>query len=269
METFVFPKYLVRHLILLLAIQTATEVAACRYNVRDVGFVDFRATVYKLYLFVADDTSPDVRGRINDLADAVLADSNIHFEAIPDSEKTDPQAVELLGQLQLETIPAAVLSVADRQPLVIPVPEDREQMTPTFESLVSSPLRDTFLKKLKDVYALVLVVHGADSEQNNQSLEAARSSIEEISKFMHDMPKASGEPPELLELPWSQRTGEKVLLWSLGIDVENPEPAAVVLYGRGRIMGAVLKGLKISETHFDRFLSIIGLDCECGLDRRG
>lgn len=261
-------KYLVGYLVLLLTIQSVTEVSACKYNIRDVGFVDFGADVYRLYPYVAQDTSPEIRNRINDLAAAVFADSNIYFEGISDSDKTNPQALELLGQLQLETFPTAVLTVADRQPLVIPIPEDHEQMTMTFENLLSSPLRETLLKKLQDVYALVLVLHGADSERNTRALETARSSIAEISRFMDNMPKASGNPPELLELPWSQRAREKVLLWSLGVDEEDPQPAAVVLYGRGRIMGVVLKGQEISETHLDQYLSIVGLDCECGLDRR-
>ena len=259
---------MVRYFLLLLAIHTATDVSACKYNIRDVGFIDFGSDVYRLYPLVAEGTSPDLLIRMNDVADAVLSDANILFEEIPDSDEANPQTMEILSQLKPETFPAAVLTVADRQPLVIPISEDPEQVTAMFEDLISSLLRDTLLKRLKDVYALVLVVHGADSERNTLALEAALSSVEEISQFMHAMPKASGEPPELLELPWSQRAGEKVLLWSLGIDVEDPEPAAAVLYGRGRIMGGVLKGLEISETYLDRFLSIIGLDCECGLDRR-
>ena len=85
---------------------------------------------------------------------------------------------------------------------------------------------------------------------------------------MDAMPKASGQPPTILELPFARRSEEKVLLWSLGIDQKDPQPSAVVLYGRGRMMGTVLKGLDISDNKLDHYLSMIGLDCECGLDRR-
>jgi len=261
-------KYGTGYLVLLFVFLTAAEVTACRYNIRDVGFVDLGSDIYRLYGYVDGDTSTDLQAHMNDLAQAVFLDSNILFERVPVQGMTNPQATELLSQLQLKTFPVAVLSIAERDPLVIPVPTDRDQMAATFEKLIASPLRETLLKKLKDVYALVLVVHGPDSEQNTWARDAAQSAISEVTQVMSLMPKASGRPPVLLELPFAQRAEERVVLWSLGIDENDTEPAAVILYGRGRMLGKVLRGLEISGTKLNQFLSIIGLDCECGLDRR-
>lgn len=107
------------------------------------GIVVFLALtfLYRLYPLVAEGTLSDLLIRMNDFADAVLADADILFEEIPDSDESHPQAMEILSQLKSETFPAAVLTVADRQPLVIPIPEDPEQVTTTFESLTSSPRR--------------------------------------------------------------------------------------------------------------------------------
>ena len=45
------------------------------------------------------------------------------------------------------------------------------------------------------------------------------------------------------------------------------EPSIIVLYGRLRRMGPVLTGLEISTEKITNLLSVIGADCECGLDR--
>ena len=61
---------------------------------------------------------------------------------------------------------------------------------------------------------------------------------------------------------------EQVLLWNLGLDAETIDaPAAAVFYGRARRMGPLLEGEDVSERNLTGLLSIIGADCECGLDR--
>jgi hypothetical protein len=256
------------NLIFLFVLLIATEGAACKYNVRDVGFVDFGTDVYRLYGYVSDDADSDFQEHLKDLSETIFADSNVQFELISDEGGTDPQAAELLTQLRIEAFPTAVLSMKEREPLIIPMMTDREQVAATFKGLVSSPLRETLQKKLRDVYALVLFVHGTDTEKNDQSRNVVQSAISQITQVMGAMPKASGNPPELLELPLAQREQERILLWSLGIDPVDSHPVAVILYGRGRMLGQALKGLDISERKLDQYLSIIGLDCECGLDRR-
>ena len=46
-----------------------------------------------------------------------------------------------------------------------------------------------------------------------------------------------------------------------------PEPQAVVLMGRGRRVGEMLRGGLITRTALQEALAVIGQDCECGLDR--
>lgn len=47
----------------------------------------------------------------------------------------------------------------------------------------------------------------------------------------------------------------------------TPEPQALVLMGRGRRVGEMLRGGLITRTALQEALAVIGQDCECGLDR--
>jgi hypothetical protein len=57
-------------------------------------------------------------------------------------------------------------------------------------------------------------------------------------------------------------------LWSLGIDRIPDEPLAFVLYGRGMIIGEALDYKQILEGGLYKYMSMIGADCECGLDKK-
>jgi len=45
-------------------------------------------------------------------------------------------------------------------------------------------------------------------------------------------------------------------------------PQVVILYGRGRMIGPVLSGERLSQPSVSAILNTIGLNCECGLDRK-
>jgi hypothetical protein len=255
-------------IVLLSALLFTADASACKYNIRDVGFVDLGSDRYQLYGCAGGGASLELQERLSRIGQTAVADSNIHFELVTGQEPDQSPAGEILSGLRIDTFPAAVLNIAEREPLVVPLPTEHEQMAATFATFVSSPIRETFLKKLKDVYALVLLVHGTEERQNNLARDAAQSAVEKISQVMGMMPKASGKPPELVELPFAARSEEQVLLWSLGIDQKDPAPAAVIIYGRARMLAKVLHGEEITVETLNRFLSVIGLDCECGLDRR-
>ena len=54
---------------------------------------------------------------------------------------------------------------------------------------------------------------------------------------------------------------------SLGITEDNAnETSVAIIYGRGRIMGPVLQGEQITERKLFNLLTVVGADCECGLD---
>jgi cell division septation protein DedD len=61
-------------------------------------------------------------------------------------------------------------------------------------------------------------------------------------------------------------------MWALNLaeyaaDTPPEDAAAVVLYSRVRRMGPNLRGKELTPEFVTKFLSVIGADCECGLDR--
>ena len=62
--------------------------------------------------------------------------------------------------------------------------------------------------------------------------------------------------------------GEQAFLWSLGIEEVTDAPRVVILYGRGRMIGPVLDGDRLNRESISAILDTIGLNCECGLDRK-
>jgi hypothetical protein len=54
---------------------------------------------------------------------------------------------------------------------------------------------------------------------------------------------------------------------SLGITEEDANQTSVaIIYGRGRIMGPLSQGKQITERKLFNLLTVVGVDCECGLD---
>jgi len=116
---------------------------------------------------------------------------------------------------------------------------------------------------------VVLLIEGADAEQNKRAKAAASGAIKRISMQMEMMPKSIAHPPVLIVIGSDSLSREKILLWSLGLDAEKVnKPYAAVLYGRARWIGPLFEGEQITENNLAAVLFVIGDDCECGLDQR-
>ncbi len=86
---------------------------------------------------------------------------------------------------------------------------------------------------------------------------------------MGRLPKRIEKPPHLIKLTQQQIESEKLLLWSLSInDLKQTEPYAAVIYGKGRRLGPILRKEHITGSTLYDILSIIGLSCEYGLDKK-
>ena len=91
----------------------AHPVSACRYNVRDTGFVDFGTEPYYLYGYVREDTPADIASAFRQISYAVLTDSNIEIEIINIDRQKDHPAVKYIDLKRIESFPAAVLVLQD------------------------------------------------------------------------------------------------------------------------------------------------------------
>lgn len=258
---------LVRWIVLLTALAaglaTALSSHACRYNVRDLGFVDLESQVYQLLLPDLATLSKDRREKIGRMVDAALLDSNVILPAT--SSETAP------GQVGADTV---VLRSPDGERLGIALGGaiDGAELPPGLEgvlaSLITSPAREALVRHASEGFAALLLVEGTDPLANRRAREIASESIDQVRGQMASLPKTIAQPPTLIPLSTSEFARERVLLWSLGFGTNSsgPEPTLAIVYGRARRIGPLLRGEAITTARIHHVLATIGADCECGLD---
>ena len=252
--------------------QTA-PVSACKYNVRDTGFVYFGDRPYHLFGYVKENTPADAVSVFEQVPPAVLMDSNVRFEIINIEEQKEHGAVKYLESHNIKSFPAAVLVSPDGQSLVVEVGQAGENFKRTLwsavEEVVSSPKRDEIVEQISEAYAVILLFDGVEQQGNEKARRAAAGAIERMDRQMKFLPKAIAKGPALVVVGREDFAEEENLLWSLGLDSEEiSEPRAAIIYGRARWIGPLIKAERITEDILINLLYIIGADCECGLDRR-
>jgi hypothetical protein len=265
---------------------------ACRYNVREVGFVDLGIERYRLYGYVDQNTPAEITSSFEQISYAALLESNIEAEIIDVNQQKDHPAIKYLDSLQLAALaagqiqtfpsarvragPSAVLVSPDGQTLAVPLTKpgsaarDFEQaLRSALDDILSSPKRNEILQQVAKAYGVVLLIESADGEQNKKAKEAVRGAIKQVAGQMQYLPKPIAHPPALIEVSQASLSQENVLLWSLGLDKDKlDQPHAAVLYGRGRWVGPMFKGEQITQDNLTAVLFVIGEDCECGFDHR-
>lgn len=134
--------------------------------------------------------------------------------------------------------------------------------------ILNSPVRTELTNDFVDVFSVVLWVEGKDDQMNVELENFIQRDCDRIKNIMPHMPKEVRNGPKVVRISINEFEEEKLLLWSLGIEQPPEEPIAFVLYGRGRIMGGALVAAEIAESKLFNYMSMIGADCECGLDRK-
>jgi len=246
---------------------------ACRYNVRDVGFVDLGTEPYYLYGYVSQDTPVAITSSFQKISSAALMESNIKAEIIDIEQQKKHPAMKYLDIRRIKSYPAAVLVSPEGRSLLVPVTKPGQPFEQTLwsalDDVLSSPKRGEIIQQVSKTFGAVLLIKGAEQEENERVQDAVSGAIETISMQMKTMPKPIAQPPVTVVIEPELFSKEKILLWSLGLDADKVDrPHAAVLYGRARLIGPLLKGEEITETRLTNILSVIGADCECGLDRR-
>ncbi len=269
------PQYLL--LLLALCLPSASSVRACLYNVRDLGFTDLGDRPYVLNVYWPAEQSAPEAGLLHTTCAAALDQSNVTASVVPTGTEADPSAMELLRFWDLIP-PAAVLVEPEGRSLALPFPGDPvggtsqafsdAQVDALLERVATSPLRTRMLEHLASAYALVLVLEGPDDRANSRACELATEAVATIEERMPQLPKRIDEPPQILRLPCGERAQERVLLWSLGAtEVAAAETQVAVVYGRGRRVGPLLGQKELSTARLEELLTVVGLSCECTLER--
>ena len=244
---------------------------ACRYNVRETGFLYLGSRPYYFYGYVNEDTPAHMTSTFKQISHALLKDSNIHFELIHIRHQKDHPAIKHLDLWQVHSYPAAILVSPDGQSLILQVhkkdePFDRT-LKLTIQNILSSPKREEIIEKAMETYGVILLLEGKDTEKNNRAREAISSAIERITRQMRLMPKRITHPPAWISVTPESYSRERILLWSLGLDDDKINaPHAAVFYGRGRWIGPLMNAREITETNLANILYVVGADCECGFD---
>jgi len=253
-----------------LSIQTQ-PVFGCRYNVREVGFIDVGVETYRLFVYLPQAVPPDEVARLKETADAALVDSNVRFEVVAADADANHPAMEFLAIHGITNSPAAVLVSPDGQsiPLPLPVGPLGQVVSSALDYVLHSPTRQRILEEAAVNYAVVLLIEGPQQDHNIQAREVVSAAIGRIREQLDLLPKPISRTPVVIALDPPSFDRERLLLWSLGLKPQDvKEPCAAVFYGRGRWIGPLVKGAKLMADPLTALLFVIGSDCECGLDHR-
>ncbi len=260
-------------LVILAACLAPLGVLGCRFNVRDVGFVDLGSEPYRLYLFVDDAMPAAERESLQSIAIATFYDSNVKSQLLPLGQARQTEAGAFLPDGFTGETPAAVL-VSPDQKTTLPVPLAKagapilQTAWDALEPVLDSPRRNAILERVFDRYGVVLLVEGRDDAENRRVRSMADAAVSEITAKLPGLEKEIQQPPVVEVISLGDFGSEQAFLWSLGIRKVLETPQVVILYGRGRMIGPVLSGEQLSQSSVSAILTTIGLNCECGLDRK-
>jgi hypothetical protein len=247
------------------------DAFACRYTIREIGFSDVYSKNYQLLIFTNSITSKEEILTIRQFSNMLLRDSNVTLDLVNIDEQNSSPNLKFLSQYNPHTFPFAVfVSPEGKSMLCSYTTTDRlfsDSSFPLFESLVSSSARDEIIKKLIRSYGVVLIIEGTDDAENRRVKNAAKEAVKAITGSMEQMPKVVNEPPEIMAVPHNKVNDENILLFGLGITEKNKDDTHVaIIYGRGKLAGPVLMDEQINTKRIYNLLTLVGADCECGID---
>lgn len=247
-------------LILLLLVLFGLNAAACRFTVREIGFSILSQDIYTLAVI---DTQANPNDQYWQSFHQQNKDCNIRLEVLH-PEKDSEHPVVMAAKEKGLSFPVTVLVSPDRRMFVF-----KDNNSKTIHSRVKeSFLREQMRKQYPGFFAVVLWVPGKNEDKNLAFAKKVQDECGAIENIMPSMPKLVKQGPVSLKVSVDDFEKENVLLWSLGIEMQANEPKAFVLYGRGRIMGEALNYQQVMEGGLYKYMSMIGADCECGLDRK-
>lgn len=229
------------------------SASACRYSIRDTGFVDLDTESYSLELAYPPAFAATAK-LYTQAAAGLFLEANVGFAT---KESATPW-------LRLSNNAGRSLDLAAGQPL----PTDATSIGRLLESAVASPRREDIHREALRAYAVIVLVEGTDAADNERVRAAIATASAAIARQMPSMPKPVEVPPQLVIIPVTEQGAEAVLLWGLGFEPRHsPEARVATVFGRGRRLGEPLEGALITRTVLQERLAMVGQDCECDLDR--
>ena len=227
---------------------------ACRYSVRDTGFVDLGVASYRLEWHATKEFTAEQHAAWLIEAGKVLRDCNVPLPELRSARPGEAASLRLLD--------------GQGRTLELGRPKPGDRLAALLEGIATSPTRERVLEECLRAYAVLLLFEGTDATSNDRASAAARAAMEGVSRLMPTMPKPVERGPALVVVRAGELDRERVLAWSLGLEpAPAPEARMAILYGRGRRLGTPLEGAMITATALRERLVLVGQDCECDLDR--
>ncbi|UCF38023.1 MAG: hypothetical protein JSU96_03950 [Acidobacteriota bacterium] len=255
--------------VLLLSI---SEALACRYNVRETGFVDLGLDQYRLLCLVDPGTPDETREALSAAAANLFSDLPISLGIQEWDPSFEDPAFTVLDPLTVST-PAAVLLSPDSHTLDVGLlwtdNFSEEQVRKALARVADSPIRSRITEGLATSFGVVLFVEGDDLGENRRVEMTVAQALSAVEAELEYFPKPIRQGPIMIRLTQSELESDPVLMWSLHLDSHAlQDPVLAVLYGRGRWIGPLMTGREIQLDLLTQILFVIGADCECGLDPR-
>lgn len=263
-------KYSLGIIFFLLLFTTVETAFACRYNVRETGFVYLAQKPYQLVVFHSEEQKGIDVETIKQLARNHFSGSNIEPVFVNVNSETEYSELRSLYKNEEIALPWVLLKSADGQTLKLPLKEDgvalKKSVESVFRKISFSKKRDEVVQKCISKYGVVLILEGTDTKANLEAHKIAQLAISHVESKMSLMPKKINAPPVIVSLKNS--LSDEILNWSLGVENTTfDKPKVFVIYGRGRWIGPVLENELLTKKHLSELLIIVGADCECGIDR--
>ncbi|MFM1557606.1 MAG: hypothetical protein ACKJR1_14060 [Limisphaerales bacterium] len=128
----------------ILTVLFALDALACRFNVRDVGFVDLGSEKYRLFVFVPDATPAAEIESLKSIAYATYLESNVKADVLTASAAAKGEAAQFLPA-NLKQAKAVLVSVDGKRSLPVLLSVDGKSLSVSawdgLESVFDSPRR--------------------------------------------------------------------------------------------------------------------------------
>jgi len=249
---------------------------ACKYSVRDVGFVALDQKYYELRLITSGEMSEEELSQMEQQLSSLLRDTNIlvTIAGVESGETTQKEREQFQKSKQTVAFLVDRFSMKEseqtfRELFLQPINlADQQAVSEMVWSLSRSTLRDKILEASLKAHSVLLVVEGTGEEANQSAWQLGKQVSADVKETLPDLPKLIEQPTVILNVSTEERQEERVLLWSMGCRIDDETTTYVLpLFGRGRLLGEPLLVPGTSATELVTILGYVGQDCECELDR--
>ena len=176
-----------KKLAIILTILFALDALACRFNVRDVGFVDLGSEKYRLFVFVPDATPAAEIESLKSIAYATYLESNVKADVLTVSTAAKGEAAPFLPA-NLKQAQAVLISVDGKRSLSVSLAVEDKPLSVSawdgLESVFDSARRNAIVSKVYDHYGVILIVEGKNADENVRIRKMADTVVASITSKM-------------------------------------------------------------------------------------